>query len=253
MLSALSFAALFIIVLTSAVQKQQQLTCNSLQVKIDYDSGLAFLSEEEIKERVNYLSGGQITGKVLSQIDIRTLEREVEKNPFVAAAEVFINQQQQVIVTVVQKRPILRVLNNDGVSYYVSENKAHMPLNDKFTPHVPIAIGFVETHSNQQRDSVVQEALFRLVQLVRNDAFLNAVVDQVYVTESGEFDIVPKINGHVVRLGQADERLEEKLNRLKIFYREGFAKVGWDKYKSIDLRYENQVVCERRDTLNKNM
>jgi hypothetical protein len=27
--------------------------------------------------------------------------------------------------------------------------------------------------------------------------------------------------------------------------------VGWDKYKTIDLRYKDQVVCEKRDTTNK--
>jgi cell division protein FtsQ len=36
---------------------------------------------------------------------------------------------------------------------------------------------------------------------------------------------------------------------LKIFYKEGIAKVGWEKYKSIDLRYMNQVVCEKRDSM----
>ena len=48
----LSFAALFVVVLTSAIQKQNQLACKNLQVKIDYDSGLAFLNETEIKDRI---------------------------------------------------------------------------------------------------------------------------------------------------------------------------------------------------------
>ena len=48
--SVLSAAALFVIVLTSAIKRQNQLVCRNIQVKIDYDSGLAFLNEAEIKD-----------------------------------------------------------------------------------------------------------------------------------------------------------------------------------------------------------
>jgi cell division protein FtsQ len=247
--AVLSCAALFIIVLTSAIQKQKQLTCNNVEVKIDYDSGLAFLSEGEIKDHLNFVNGGNLIGKELSTIDFRKLEREVEKNPFADKAEVFVDQQQNIIVDVIQKRPILRILNSDGVGYYISEKNERIPLSDKFTSHVAIALGAVETHQSAQRDSSVQAALYKLIQYVRKDKFLNALVDQVRVNDNGEFDIIPKINGHFIRFGNADENMEEKFNRLKIFYKEGMEKVGWMKYKSIDLRYMNQVVCEKRDSV----
>ncbi len=247
--AVLSCAALFVVVLTSAIQKQNQLICKNLQVKIDYDSGLAFLNEAEIKERVNYLSGENIIGKQLSRIDFKTLEKELEKNPFVDEAEVFVDQQQSIIIEVIQKRPVLRILNNDGVGYYISEKNERIPLCDKFTSHVAVAIGNVAMHKSAKRDSTVQAALYKLIQHVQRDTFLNAVVDQIYVNENGEFDVIPKISGHIIRFGKAEENMEEKFERLKIFYNEGMKKVGWTKYKSIDLRYMNQVVCEKRDTL----
>jgi len=249
-LSVLSFAALFIVVLTSAVEKQNQLTCKNITVKIDYDSGLAFLNESEIKDRINFLSGEDIIGKQLSRIDFRTLEREIEKNPFVDEAEIFVDRQQNIIVDIIQKRPILRILNSDGVGYYLSEKNERIPLSNKFTSHVAVAVGNVEMHQNAKRDSTVQFALYNLIQFVEKDTFLNAVVDQIEVKENGEFDIIPKINGHIIRFGAANENMKEKFERLKVFYKEGLAKVGWDKYKTIDLRYMNQVVCEKRDTTN---
>lgn len=247
--AVLSCAALFVVVLTSAVQKQNQLTCRNLQVKIDYDSGLAFLNESEIKERINYLSDGNLIGKQLSRVDFHMLEKEVEKNPYVDNAEVFVDQQQKVIIDIIQKRPILRILNSDGVGYYIGEKNERIPLSDKFTSHVAIAIGNVEMHQNGKRDSSVQAALYKLIQYVRKDTFLNALVDQVYVLENGELEIIPKIPGHFIRFGRVDEGMEEKFSRLKIFYKEGMMKVGWNKYKSIDLRFMNQVVCEKRDTV----
>ena len=247
----LSVTALFVIILTSAIKKQKQLVCKSVQVKIDYDSGLNFLSEGEIKDKLNALNGGSITGKPLTGIDFRMVEREVRKNPFVRMASVFVDQSQTIIVDIVQKRPILRVINNDGVSYYISENNDRIPLNDNFTTHVAIALGNIEIHKDTKRDSSVQAALYKLIQFVRKDEFLNALVDQVYVQENGEMDVIPKVGGHTIHFGVADETMAEKFERLKIFYNEGLKKVGWTKYKSIDLRYKDQVVCEKRDTTNK--
>ena len=248
--AVLSFAALFVVVLTSAIQKQNQLTCKNLQVKIDYDSGLAFLNETEIKERINFLSGENIIGKQLARVDFRTLEKEIEKNPFVDNAEIFVDQQQNIVVDVIQKRPILRILNSDGVGYYISEKNERIPLCDKFTSHLAVAIGNVEMHQNAKRDSTVQTALYKLIQYVQKDTFLNALVDQIEVKENGEMNVIPKVTGHIIRFGNAEENMQEKFDRLKIFYKEGLAKVGWGKYKAIDLRYMNQVVCEKNDTTN---
>ena len=244
----LTSAVLFIIVLTSAVQKENHLTCKNLQVKIDYDSGLAFLSEKEIKDRVNFFSNNKLIGKQLSEINLSGLEKEIEKNPYVDNAEVFVDQEQKLIVEVKQKRPILRILNKDGVGYYISENNEHMPLSDKFTPYVAVASGNVEMHTNSKRDSTVQNDLYNLFEFIRKDKFLNALVDNVYVNEDGSMDIIPKISGHIIHFGNAEEKMKEKFDRLKVFYNEGFKKVGWTKYKAIDLTYDNQVVCEKRDS-----
>ena len=73
----------------------------------------------------------------------------------------------------------------------------------------------------------------------------------MYVEADGQMEVIPKIGGQTIRFGMVDENLPEKFDRLKIFYNEGLRKVGWDKYKTIDLRYKDQVVCERRDTTNK--
>jgi cell division protein FtsQ len=248
--AVLSCAVLFVVVLTSAIKKQSELLCSNVQVDIDYNSGLSFISEKEIKERLNYLSGENLVGKTLSTIDYKTLETEIEKNPFVDAAEIFVDQKQQVVVQIVQKRPIIRVINNDGVSYYISEKNERMPLHNTFTSHVVVALGNVDLHTGTKRDSTVQAALYTLTQYIRKDEFLDAMVDQIYVNDQNDFDLIPKVGNHVIKFGKVDKRMAEKFNGLKVFYKEGLRNVGWDKYKTINLKFENQVVCEKRDTTN---
>lgn len=245
----LSCSALFIIVLTSAVKKQDELTCKNLQVKIDYDSGLAFLNEGEISERINFLSGENIIGRQLSKIDFHTLEKEIEKNPYVCDAEIFVDHEQNVIINIIQKRPILRVINSDAESYYISEKNDHMPLNENFSMHLPIALGYVNMHMNPHRDSLVENNLYVLANFIEHDVFLHALVDQVYVYENSEFDLIPKTGNHNIHFGIASENMADKFKRLKIFYRDGLTRTGWFKYKSINLKFDGQVVCEKRDSI----
>jgi len=250
LLAVVASTVLFIVVLTSAIKHQHQLVCKNVQVNIDYDSGIAFLNEAEIKDKVNYTEDGGIIGKPLSDVDFSVLEKDINKNPYVQHAEVFIDQEQMLVVDIIQKRPIVRVINNDGVSYYISENNDRIPLSDKFTPHVAIALGNIDTHRDTKRDSTVQAALYTLVRYIRQDEFLNALVDQIYVNDNGEFDLIPRTGGHTIVFGNVDESMAEKFDRLKIFYSEGLSKTGWYRYKTINLKYEGQVVCEKRDTTN---
>ena len=49
---------------------------------------------------------------------------------------------------------------------------------------------------------------------------------------------------HVIELGSTAD-FQEKLQRLRTFYREGLERVGWNKYKTISLAYDGQVVCTK--------
>lgn len=249
----LSCAALFVVVLTSAVKKQDELTCKNLQIKIDYDSGLAFLNEGEITERINFLSGENIIGRQFSKIDFHTLEKEMEKNPYVCDAEIFVDHEQNIIITIIQKRPILRVINSDAESFYISEKNDHMPLSENFTMHLPIALGYVNIHANARRDSTVENNLFVLASFIEQDVFLHALIDQIYVYENSEFDLIPKTGNHNIHFGNAGENMADKFKRLKVFYRDGLTKTGWFKYKSINLKFDGQVVCEKLDSVETSM
>ncbi|MFN8309637.1 MAG: hypothetical protein U0T73_06710 [Chitinophagales bacterium] len=236
----------FVVILTAAVQKQRGLVCKGVHADVHFENGINFISAEDVVAKINELSGGQIEGKPLSAVDFRTLERELRRNPYVDHAEVYSDQQQIVHASVTQKQPLIRVINNDGVSYYISDKNERIPLSDNFTANVLLAIGTVETREDLYGDSIILDELYHFAKYVSADSFLNAMVDHVTVNVRGELDIHPKWGGHVVEFGRADEQMAEKFDRLKIFYREGLAKMGWEKYSRVNVKYNGQVVCERR-------
>ena len=55
----------------------------------------------------------------------------------------------------------------------------------------------------------------------------------------------------IIEFGKAetDKVVEEKFSKLKVFYKEAIPYEGWEKYKSISLKYDKQIVCAKRDEL----
>lgn len=257
LLGSAALVVLFIFTLTAAVKQEQTLVCSSVQVKIDYESGLSFLTTSEIAERVNELVGGSPAGKALPSLDLRAIENGLLRDPFVASAKVYIDHARVLHASVFQKQPVLRIINNFGVGYYISDKGDRMPLCSKFTAHVPVALGYVETAIDKQRDSAVQAGLLALVQYLRQDSLMGAIIDHMYVLPDGDVELYPRFAFHKVEFGNMAEDVNEKFGKLKVFYHEGLSKVGWDKYKVVDLRFRGQVVCRKvtqtaADTENEN-
>ncbi|RLD54531.1 MAG: cell division protein FtsQ, partial [Bacteroidetes bacterium] len=80
---------------------------------------------------------------------------------------------------------------------------------------------------------------------INDDEFLKAQIEQIYVTESKEFELIPKVGRQLILFGGI-ENMEKKFNNLIAFYKKGMKNNGWTKYKTINLKFENQVVCAKK-------
>jgi cell division protein FtsQ len=86
--------------------------------------------------------------------------------------------------------------------------------------------------------------LYKLAKYISHDPFLKAQIDQIYVTELNEFELIPRVGNHVIMLGTADD-LDDKFRKLIVFYHLGLNKIGWNKYNVINIKFKNQVVCSK--------
>jgi len=157
-----------------------------------------------------------------------------------------------------QRQPILRVFNQNGESFYLDGSGAVLPLNPEFSARVLVASGFINEpfnrYTNYSCDSVrvrdsllfngVMNNLFRLACHIVRYPFLKAQIEQVYVEQNGEMELIPRVGNHIILLGNA-ENLDDKFTRLLVFYTMGLNKTGWDKYQIINIKYQRQVVCSK--------
>ena len=65
-------------------------------------------------------------------------------------------------------------------------------------------------------------------------------------TPSGalEVELTPRSGRFTILFGRLDD-IGGKFDKLLRFYRSGLSSIGWDEYRTIDVRYRNQVVCKK--------
>ncbi len=236
-----------ITLLGASMLNQHRLSFQNITVNINDDNGMLFINQTDM---IQLLKDHQVNldkTKPLNAIDYEKLEGIIESNPFVKSAQVFVDANENIEVNVTQRLPILRIINNQSVSYYLDDYGSRMPCSSKFTARVFVATGFIFTNVDHPTavDSVIEGKLFTLANFIRSDSFLTALTEQIIVNQQNEFEIIPVVGNHSVLLGDVND-LKEKFDKLKIFYKESLNHTGWNQYSRINLKYENEVYCSKR-------
>jgi cell division protein FtsQ len=237
------------IVSLAFVNKQEEyIRCKTINVSVFPANELLFINREMVLN-VIHPSGDEkeIIGKILMELNIPLIEAKLNHNDFIKGSQVFTDMNGELQINVFQRRPILRMLKMDGSSYYVDENGLKMPISQAYTAHVTIASGnlFEGYKSRDTMYTSVGKELFKIATYVDKDAFWKAQIEQIFVTAESEYLLIPKIGDHTIVFGTA-ENMEEKFEKLLLFYKEGLSRVGWEQYKSINVKFKNQVVCTKK-------
>lgn len=236
---------------------QHNRKCKALIIEVAENDGNYFVDETDIKDMLKS-KGKKLVGTPMQDINNGLLEKIINTNPFIENAEVFSTVDGIVHIAAEQRNPVVRVMNTKGEDFYIDENGVFMPVSDKFTAPVIIANGFIFNSYAERKiyrlnsypmdtisGGLLLEQLFTLANVLRKDTFWNAQTEQLYVNEWQEIEMIPRIGSHKIILGDVSN-LEEKLNRLLIFYKKGLNNIGWNTYHTINLKYNNQVVCSKK-------
>ena len=221
--------------------------CWKFDVEVEQLSGLYFIDEASVRDYILDL-GDPIVGSEIEQIDLQKIQRALLQLPSVDHAEVFTTVDGCFTVKVSQRTPLYRVLNKEGDSYYIDTRGGRMPLSDQYTARVPILTGeinapFAVNSSDEKSEKQLANAAI-LFEFLKENNFWKAQVEHVYVNNKGDFVLVPRVGSAHIVLGQPTD-LEDKFSRLKLFYLEMTHRNNLNQYKRINVKYRDQVVCER--------
>ncbi|MEY3194854.1 MAG: hypothetical protein RIQ78_951 [Bacteroidota bacterium] len=241
------FLLLIGFLLFSAIGRKKNSFADGVEVEVlSLESGEKLISERDVRQALLRSFGNTLEGTELEALEVERMERVLEEDPFVLDAETYIDQHNVFHVKIEQREPILRILDNNGGNYYLDNKGLKMPSSNNFAARVLVATGNIAPYTLDFRTkkSNTLKSLFSLSETLLADDFLASFIQQIHVTNSGEFILVPLIGDQKILLGST-RKLEDKLRRLKIFYQQGMPYTGWRVYKTIGLKYNGQVVCQK--------
>lgn len=237
-------------------KEQDSLLCKSLDININQEDELYFIDNLEIAQLLKN-RGDSIVDQPKSTINVNEIETVLNNHPAVANAEVFVTIDGAVKVKIKQRKPVIRVFNLSDESYYLDTEGTLMPLSDNYTVKVLIANGninesFARNYKKEITDTAfskksILDELYAMANYINNDAFWKAQIQQIYVNEERDMEIVPLVGDQRIIFGDTTA-LDEKFKKLKIFYKDGLNTTGWwNKYSTINLKYKNQIVCTKKE------
>ncbi|GAB4315970.1 MAG: cell division protein FtsQ/DivIB [Bacteroidales bacterium] len=231
-------------------REQKNRDCKAIEVTFESSDDPQFLDEQNIIDLL-IQKYDSIEGRKLSEIDLETIERDLNDHPLIAGADVYTTLKGELKINLVQKKPLLRIIPQKGKSWYLDREGTSVPPVAGKPVRTLVASGYIETPyidtlrlKNNDNFPVIND-LYKLALYINQNRFLKAQIEQIYVNDKGEYELVPKVGRQIIIFGDLND-MEAKFDKLIAFYEKGIGKSGWSAYKTINLKYRDQIVCARR-------
>lgn len=225
--------------------------CSKVNIDIADNAAGGFLDAKVIKERLQK-TGFYPIGRQLKDVDTRGIEEMLRRSPFVKTAECYKTEGGYVYISVTQRMPVIRIKADNGDDYYVDDHDCIMP-RSSYTSDLIIATGYINRWYAINYISPLGKAI------MQNDVWKN-LIEQINITPNLGVELVPRIGDHIVYIGQLPEItdkskhdkdiaqfVDKKMTRLEKFYKYGLTQVGWNKYSYVNIEFDNQIICKRKD------
>lgn len=237
-------AVVFVLIAFSE-RKQGSVAVKDIVIKIENIEGNQFIDEEDIIDLMQ-LDEENLKGASLNKLNLKQIEQRIKMNRFVKDAQLYSDLKGNLIVKATLRRPVARLIRNDGPDGYIAEDGTVMPVSDKFSTRVVLISGsYIRGLLSLENLNNTEETknLMTLLDMIRTDKFWRAQIAQLDIDSKGHINIMPQIGGQVIEFGVADN-LETKFKKMKIFYKEILPQRGWNTYKRVNLEYEGQIIAE---------
>jgi len=236
--------------------KYREMPCKGVSVEID--NTYAFVSQNVV---MNMLAeGGMVLDSTVkfSEINYANIEQLVNENVYVEETQAYGDFWGNVYVKIKQRDPMIRVMTEDSLSFYLDNDMKVMPVCDYYSADVMVLSGHLRSECfyasdsvdkynvNRDKNSLNIDDICNFVRYLQADELWSNQITQVYINLSNEVELVPRVGNHIILLGGLDN-YEKKMDKLEAMYSKGFEITDWNAYSLINLKFKDQVICKKRN------
>ena len=247
-----------VVVLWISNTEQKEVNTNLPVIHIAVKGENAFLTEKELYLRLKR-KGLIFNGQTNAELKIHKVETFIKNMTEVLDAKVYTNLGGSWNIDVEIRRPIARIFNKYGESFYLDELGHTIATSYLYTARVVVVTGNIYDKKgkltvdkiNKDPKYVANYSLddiYRISRYVANDKLFANQICQINKEKNGKYVLIPRVGEQKIIFGSAysNEEVKVKFRKLADFYREGLPYEGWSAYDCIDLTYDNQVVCSKK-------
>jgi cell division protein FtsQ len=228
--------------------------CGGISIDISDSSKYHFVTKQQLLNLV-YGSTGKILGRPIRDVSVSEIEGKISRLRELKKAEVYISVDGILHVYADQRDPVMRVMPDNGGDFFIDDDGVVVRKRNLYTPRLHIVGGNINISSamlngvsvldTSIKNSILKD-IYYLVDYINKDDFWSAQIDQIYVDNNDEIELIPRVGNQIIQLGTT-ENIEGKLRNLAVFYDKVLPEVGWNKYSMINLEFKDQIVCKKRD------
>lgn len=237
-------------------EKNKEIICNDINVSVVNNETNKLISSKSLLTTIKN-SRIPITGKQADKINTFALENLFKSNATIKQVAIYTTVDGKLNVEAEQREPILRVMNGRMQQYYIDNEAYIIPIRFETSAYCMFANGNIketfsinEAHTEKSLlvDSLNTKnnvsSVFKLTQYINSHDFWKNQISQIYVDGDNDLIVIPRVGAHVIVLGDATD-FDIKFRKLRSLYY-AFNEIGWNDYKTINLKYSNQIVCTKR-------
>ena len=206
-----------------------------VDVVIEFKEGSNYFLSQKMVDKLLIQNRKEVKNQSKSIIDLQGLEVNIVSNPYIEEATVFLTIDGVLKTTVRQRTPIARMQLGKS-SYYIDKQGERMPLSTNYSARVILVTGVSKTDNFA--------TITQLVNRILADDFLKKEVVGIHKTQNEEFILSVRSGKYKIELGTI-KQVDVKFKKLKAFYNKAFVDKTIEKYKTINLKFHNQVVCTK--------
>jgi cell division protein FtsQ len=219
----------------------------------------AFLTKQELQNRLvkDHLI---FNGQKVNQLQVNKIEEFIKNMTEVLDVKVYKNLGGTWNIEVEIRRPIARIFNNYGESFYLDELGHIIATSFLYTARVVVVTGNIRDNNlkmtvdklnskPQYAASYCLDDIYRITRYLANHPLFKYQIVQIDRERSGNYVLIPRVGKQKIIFGTAnsDEEVKSKFRKLANFYSDGIPYEGWNVYDVIDLSFGNQVVCSKNE------
>lgn len=236
-----------LVLLVAANMYQGNTLCSDVVVSMNGSGKTNHISASEILGIISKGDSAALVRTPIKRFNLVELESLLEEHLWIRNAELYFDNTGALHAEIEERTPVARVFTTEGQSFYLDEKGFHLPVNADQIAYVPVFTGFpFSNHASNQTDSILKQEIVAIGNYITANERWMREIDQI-VWDSTAVRMLPSSGKFEIIFGSG-EKVAEKFKRLQLFYDQILTRAGVNYYRTLDLRYDKQLVAFKTDS-----